>query len=248
MRKLLLLVFTSVIASLNCIAQERTNSKPAELSYKSREIKSALYWGKNSKTGQWESRKNNKLVYLGEGIAVDNFNSLFIGDYKNKRYLFLDFRKYSWRYPNLEQEWIVSRTIIAGLLSEKQYNQMDSLAIGQTLKIVPKFYNEMFKGHAEYSFPLFLSLCESLRSSTETMANSYEHERGIEAAESYWKNEYPMLDFIILKRVSSSDGKDMVRFILYPKAMEELIDSTYFEVEYSVYRNLFIKDKNNKYK
>lgn len=106
----------------------------------------------------------------------------------------------------------------------------------------------MFKGHAEYSFPMFLSLCETLRSSTETMANSYKSERGNEAAESYWRNEYPLIHYIILKRVSGSNGKDVVRFTLYPHAMEELIDHSYFEIEYSVYRNLFTKDKNNKYK
>lgn len=237
-----------IMTAFSVLAQDRVDKTPEQLSYKSKEISEALYWTKNNKSGKWESRKNTKLIYLGEGVAIDNFNSLFIGDYNEKRYLFLDFKEYSWRYPNLKQEWIYSRMIMAGMLSEEQYNQMDSLTVGQTLTIAPKFYNKMFKGNPEYSFPFFLSLCETLRSSTETMANSYESERGIEFAENYWKEEYPLLDFIVLKRVLGSDGKDVVRFTLYPHAMKELIDSTYFEVEYAVYRNLFTKDKSNKYK
>ena len=248
MKQRFFILVAAIITAFNGFSQDRVDKTPEQLSYKSKEVSEALYWSQSSKTGKWESRKNTKLIYLGEGVAIDNFNNLFIGEYKNKRYLFLEYRKYSWRYPNLKQEWIVSRTIMAGLLSDEQYNQMDSLAIGQTLTVIPQFYNSMFKGHAEYSFSMFLSLCETLRSSTETMANSYKSERGDEAAESYWRNEYPLIHYIILKRVSGSNGKDVVRFALYPKAAEELIDNFYFEVEYSVYRNLFTKDKNNKYK
>jgi len=51
-----------------------------------------------------------------------------------------------------------------------------------------------------------------------------------------------------LKRITDSDGQDVVRFILYPKALPELIDYTYFEVDYSVYKNLLTKDKKVSYK
>ena len=57
------------------MAQDRNNAAPAQLATKSKEIKSALYWQQDRKTGKWESRKNTTLVYLGEGVAVDNFNS-----------------------------------------------------------------------------------------------------------------------------------------------------------------------------
>ena len=48
--------------------------------------------------------------------------------------------------------------------------------------------------------------------------------------------------------ITDSDGQDVVRFILYPKALPELIDYTYFEVDYSVYKNLLTKDKKVSYK
>lgn len=62
------------------------------------------------------------------------------------------------------------------------------------------------------------------------------------------EKDYPPINFIVLKRITDSDGQDVVRFILYPKALPELIDYTYFEVNYSVYKNLLTKDKKVSYK
>lgn len=248
MRKVILVITTSILATMTLSAQKRVDNTPEQLTYKSKEIKSALFWNQNSSTGKWESRKNTKLIYLGEGVAIDNFNSIFIGDYQGKRYLFLDFKEYSWHYPALKTEWIYKRMMMAALISEKDYIQMDSLKSNQVLTIMPRFYNKMFKGHNEYSFPFFLSLLETLRSSTETMYKSYERTNGKDYAEWYLKKEYPPLEFIVLKRVTESNGEDVVRFTVYPHAMKELINTHYFEIEYSTYRNLFTQDKKNIYK
>lgn len=124
MKRIFTVLWAIFIISANSIAQDRINTAPAQLSEKSKEIKSALYWQQDGETGKWESRKNTTLVYLGEGVAVDNFNSLFIGEYAGRRYLFYDFKEYSWRYPVLQIEWIVSRTIMAALISENDYQHM----------------------------------------------------------------------------------------------------------------------------
>lgn len=250
MKNLLLIAFWIAVSSFNGIAQERIDSEPARLSYKSKEIKNALYWQKSSKTGRWESRKNTTLVYLGEGIAIDNFNNLFIGEYRGARYLFLDFREYSWRYPAIQTEWIVSRMIMAALLSENQYSQLSSLSPEETVTIIPRFYHKMFKGRPDYSFPFFLSLGETERSAAETLYQSYcnDDNYGKDYAEQKWKEDYPSIYYIVLKRTVSSNGQDVVRFALYPHALPELIDNNYFEVDYSVYRNLFLEDKKKDYK
>lgn len=70
-------------------------------------------------------------------------------------------------------------------------------------------------------------------SSSETMYKSYARTNGEDYAERYWKSEYPLLYFIVLKRVVGSDGRDVVRFLLYPHAMSELIESCYFEVAFA---------------
>lgn len=235
-------------AVINCIAQDRVDGQQAELSYKSKEIKSALYWHKNSKTEKWESRKNTKLVYLGEGIAVDNFNSLFIGEYAGHRYMFLDYKKYGWRYPALEQEWIWSRTIMQAILTDDDYDRLSNIGVGDTVIIAPRFYQEMFKGNEEYSFPFFVKLGETLRKSAETMYDSYIRTDGKDYAERMRKKDYPYIRFMVLKRVKGSDGKDVIRFNLYPKATPELIDGFYFEIDYSTYRNLFTEDNKTTYK
>ena len=248
MKQLSIIILAVIAFSTNCMAQDRNNAAPAQLATKSKEIKSALYWQQDRKTGKWESRKNTTLVYLGEGVAVDNFNSLFIGEYAGRRYLFCDFKEYSWRYPVLQTEWIVSRMIMAALLSEADYSSMSTIEPGQVITITPRFYHKMFKGPAEYSFPFFLSLGETLCSSSETMYKSYARTNGEDYAERYWKSEYPLLYFIVLKRVVGSDGRDVVRFLLYPHAMSELIESCYFEVAFDVYKNLFTADKKTSYK
>ena len=139
--------------------------------------------------------------------------------------------------------------MMAALISEKDYNQMDSLKVGQVLTITPRFYDKMFKGHAEYSFPFFISLCESMRSATETMYNSYKRTNGESYAERYWEKEYPPLTFIVLKRGQDIRREKMLSVSGFtPHAMKELIDTHYFEVEYSVYRNLFKTDKKLTYK
>ena len=248
MQKILLSVFIAFAVILTCEAQDRMNEKPASLSYKSKEIKSALYWQQSSKTGQWESRKNTALVYLGEGVFVDNFYCLFIGEYKGVRYLFMDFRNYKWRYPTLQTEWTIYRTMIAAQLTEEDYSKLSSLSPGEELAISPRFYHDIFKGHREYSFPFYIKLGETLRSSSETLYQSNKKAYGEDFAERQWKEDYPPIIFIVLKRVVGSDGRDVVRFALYPHAMQELIDKYYFEVDYLVYRNLLTEDKKQTYK
>lgn len=244
----ILIVLIAVMASFNCSAQDRVDNQPAQLAYKSKEIKSALYWQQNSKTGKWESRNNTKLVYLGEGVSVDNFNSIFIGEYSGFRYLFLDYKKYSWRYPTLQQEWIYSRMLMQALLSDDDYKRLSEISIGDTVIISPNFYHEMFKGHQEYSFPFFLKLGETLRSSAATLYDSYKRSDGEAFAERMHKKEYPPIQLIVLKRVKGTDGRDVIRFQIYPKALLELIDAFYFEVDYSIYQNLFTPDKKTAYK
>lgn len=248
MRKILLSVFIAFAVILTCEAQDRMNEEPVSLSYKSKEIKSALYWQQSSKTGQWESRKNSSFVYLGEGVFVDNFNRLFIGEYKGTRYLFMDYYNYKWRYPALQTEWTMYRTMIAAQLSEEDYSKLSSLSSGEIITISPRFYHDMFKGHSEYSFPFYISLGETLRSSSETLYQSNRKAYGEDFANRQWENDYPPIIFIVLKRVVGSDGRDVVRFALYPHAMQELIDKHYFEVDFSVYRNLLTEDKRRTYK
>lgn len=202
-------------------AQSRVDSAPAELTAKSKELRKALYWDKEG--GKWRSRKNDKLVYLGEGVHVPNFKALFIGEYAGQRYLFADEYIYRYRYPNLELEWSYYRSVLAFLLTDEYYAAMDSLAPGQTLLVKTPYINEMFRGHRSYSWPFFLELTETLRSP---------------GSPKY---------VIVLKRVLDN-GKDVVRFSPYPQAVEELIDSFYFEVPYSDYRLLFTPDNKTTFK
>ena len=167
------------IALMTCVstvrAQDRVDAAPEQLTSKSQEIKNALFWEQN-KNGKWVSRKNTKRPYLGEGVAVENFNSTFIGTYKNVRYIFVD-----------------------------EYQVM---------------------GSSDYSFPFFLKLTDTLISAGN--------------------EESP--EYAICAKRTMSDGKDVVRFLLAPKCLPELLDLNYFEVTYEEFQKLFIQDKNNTYK
>ena len=120
------------------------------------------------------------------------------------------------------------------LLTENDYNAMRNLRVGETLTIASRYYNGMNTSHSEYSFPFFLELTETLISSTQTVYKSYLEPNGDNRrAELYLKSKHPEKKFITFKRVQTSDGKDVVRFCVYPHGSELLINSHYFEVDYS---------------
>lgn len=215
--------------SLTTLAQNRVDTTPETLSMKSKELNKALFWRQSSKTGKWVSSKNNARPYFGEGIHSDNFNTIFIGDFEGYRYLFIDYFEGGWRYPALEREWMYFRYILAGLLTEEQYNKLKDLKDGETYSIIPKFYNKMFKGNNEYSPSLFLSLTETLRPKDDR------------------KTTDDPIYLITVKR-TQSEGKDVVRFLIYPHGSDILIDFNYFEVSYDDYNKLFTPDKNTKFK
>lgn len=227
-------------------SQDRIDSEPASLSYKSKEIKKALYWSKNKKTGKWVSRKNTVRPYFGEGIHSDNFNVIFIGDYNGFRYLFLDYWQGQWRYPALEQEWLYYRYLYQALLSKSDYNRMDSLKVGEVLTICPRFYSKMFKGR-DYSFSSCLTSTERLRSASFALYNSYKKEYGESFAKKRWEDDNPLIYYVCFKR-TTSNGNDVVRFRVFPSALSELINSEYFEISYSEYRKLFTSDEKLTYK
>lgn len=137
---------------------------------------------------------------------------------------------------------------MSGLLSAMDCERLLALSVDDTLIINPRFYTGMLKGHAEYSFPFYLQGVETLRSTSELLYQTYKKELGEEFAEGKWKKDYPRIDFIILKRVKGTKGRDVVRFKVYPNAIKKLIDHSCFEVDYSTYRNLFAPDKKKDYK
>ncbi|MDE6482494.1 MAG: hypothetical protein K2L01_01840 [Rikenellaceae bacterium] len=248
MKRIFMVSLAVIVTSVSGIAQDRINAAPAQLSTKSKEINWVLYWEQNPKTGKWKSRDNREFGYLGEGVAVENFNSLFIGEYAGRRYLFSDFMEYHWRYPALQIEWTISRTIMAALISENDYQHMRNIGAGEIITIMPRFYHKMAKGLLKYSFPFFLSLGETCYSADETMYKSYARTHGKDYAERYWESQYPPLYFMVIKRVIDSDGHDVIRFKLYPHAAPEMIDHSYFEVKFAVYQNLFTDSKRKSYK
>lgn len=241
MKRILLLVFATL--SLVCSAQNRVDDPAPELSFKSQSIKKALYWEQNN--GKWESRKNNKLVYLGEGVDVENFEALFIGEFSGHRYLFLDKHDYFWLYPNLQSTWYQTRTMHMALLSDKDFDTFKNLEVGKVFVFAPSFTQSMSKANDNYSFPFFLSLHDNLLSAEETMYNTYLRIEGKPVADAYWRDKYPEVPFMTIKRVASKEG-DVVRFRF--GAVTELIDACYFEVPYSDWMKLFLGDKSNSYK
>lgn len=221
----ILLVFLFLTATVSSQAQDRVDSRPATLSEKSQEITSALFWEQN-KNGKWVSRKNNKKPYLGEGVAVENFNAFFIGTYADVRYLFIDAFGYDWRYPNLEMEWTMWRRMYAFALTEQDYSALRDLRQGETASVLTSSHNNMFMGSNDYSFGFFLCLTETLRSSG---------------------NE-EKADYAICAKRTVSEGKDVVRFLIAPKCLPDLLGISYFEVSYDEYQKLFTPDKKNTYK
>lgn len=224
MKAIYLCALLIALSPFSLVAQERVDGKPTELEWKSKEVNNALYWEQSPVSGKWESRKCSKMLYLGEGVNVANYHGLFTGVLDGDTYLFLDKRDYKWRYPELELEWMYARHIYAALLSSEDVQRIKSLPVGEVVTLTPAYVNDMSRANEQYSFPLFLSLTQTLK--------------GVEPANS--------VPFITFKRVANSDGSEAVRFCF--GAVTELIDTSYFEVSADAFSNLFIPDKKTTYK
>lgn len=213
-RKLSLLAIIIISGALTIAAQDRTDTSMPFLTYASKNLDNARYWEQDGSS--WKSRKCDKLVYQGEGVACENFSTMFIGKTDGRTFLFVDRHDYYWQYPELRLEWKHKRMMYQVLLSENDYNRLDSLATGETYTITPQFVNAMCQDNRDYSFPFFLMLSSSLLPT----AGATQPE-----------------PFITVRRFTGSDGKDVVRFRF--GIFVELIDSFYFEVPYQDWRKLF---------
>ncbi len=208
------------------------------LSFRSKAIDNAMYWEQDG--GLMKGRKCDKLEYLGEGVACENFETMYTGNFEGRPYLFVERHDYYWQYPDLRLEWRHKNMIYQVLLSEDDLNRLDSLKTGETYSVVPRFYNAMCTDKRDYTFLFFLMMSKELLSSAEVMYSSYERTDGRDRAERYWQGQYPPEPFITVRRVTSTEGKDVVRFRF--GSLVELLDSFYFEVPYKDWRRLFEAD------
>lgn len=225
-------------------AQDRINEAPKSLTYKSKEIKRANYWSQEN--GIWERRPNTSRPYL-VGVQSDNFKSIFIGDIDSLKFIFVDYYKAQYKYPNLELDWTYYPKIQACLISTDSYEELKNIQQGQIVGVRSNYYLEMFKSGQEYSFPLFLELVEQLYSSHKLLYKMQLEEMGKDYADNYWREQYPEQYALIAKRVLS-ENKDVVRFhcllpILFITKMRPFIESWYFEIPYNEFMKLFEPDK-----
>jgi hypothetical protein len=226
----------------NLWAQDRVNTAPKSLSYKSQEIKTALFWNHNSSTGEWSSQLA-KYDYLGS-----NFRSIFIGEYEECRYLFLDHLKGTYRYPNIKVDYYYYREMVATLLSDEDYEKLKNISQeGEVVIVTSNYQNEASKNTV--SFPTFLNLTETLRSTEEIL------KQGAELLGEKYEEEGPYTP-MIAKRVISN-GIDVVRFQIPPlstivnsplSSIDKSMEDSYYEIEYSEFQKLFLPDKKVTYK
>ncbi len=242
MKRILIICLLMLFGSGSLSAQDRVDQPATTLSYKSQEVKRALYWKQID--GKWKSRYNTDIRFQS-GVQCDNFRSLFIGSIDTMRFLFIEYDKGAYLYPNLEMDWRYFRMICAGLLEEADYEALKTIVPGQQVSVVSHYTSESHKG-LQYSFSRFLDLTRLLYSSTRTLCNSYEKEYGPDAAMSYWQKEYPDKFMLAVLR-TTSEGRDVIRFQVFPAYINMgepvSMDISYFEISYDEYGKLFRADR-----
>lgn len=234
---------------MGSFAQDRVNEAPKTLSYKSKEIRRIYYWEKQN--GKWKSRFCYTFPHLS-GVQSDNFSSIFIGNIDSLKFLFIDYNKAEYKYPNLEMDWTYYRKIRASLISDEDYANLKNIQQGEIVRVITRFSNEMYKNHQEYSFPLFLKLTETLYSAEKTLYKLNCKEFGQDYADNHWKSTYPEECTLLVKR-TTSENKNVVRFnILIPvlalSTSHPFPENYYFELPYEKYMELFDADRNVRYK
>ena len=242
MKKLLIFCLLMLSGSGSLSAQDRMDQPQTRLSYKSQEVKRARYWEQID--GKWKSRYNTEIRFQS-GVQCDNFRSLFIGCIDTMRFLFIEYDKGEYLYPNLEMDWRYFRTICAGLLGDADYDALKTIAPGQQVCVVSHYDNESHK-NVQYSFSGFLETTRLLYSSARTLYNSCEKEYGAETETNFWQKEYPGRFMLAVLR-TTSDGRDVIRFQVFPAYinMGEPVgmDKFYFEIPYDEYGKLFLDDR-----
>ncbi len=246
MKRIIILSLMALFPLL-AVAQDRGNSIPEQLSYKSQEIRRALFWEKDSETGRWISRPSKNAPWLGDGIHADNFKSIFIGEYRGYRYLFLDFLEGRYQYPTLGVDWGYYGKIYQALITDDDYESLRNIAQGGGVTITSRFHYSIFKNRADYSFPTLLGLTEVLRSVVKMEFEELAEKYGESFAVRNQEKDYLPIEIITAQRTVSSNA-DVVRFRIYPKASQWLMENSYFEVPYSEFQKLFAADKKTTYK
>ncbi len=233
MKKYILLL--SILLSLPTLAisQDRVNDNELALSYKSKEIKRGIFWSFDDDTGKWESRKNTSLIW--EWNRGD-FKSIFIGECKGNRYIFINHSKGFYEYKNIREGWYFINYMKTALVSNDEYKALENLQLRDTVAIA--FKTPASRGFGDRDFN------EYLRYATKRCSFDELSEREIS-----WliRDEPNLVTFI---RVLS-DGEDVVRFIF--RAPDEgswlsNFDTSYFEIPYKSYLLLFQKDKSIKFR
>ncbi len=229
-------------------AQTRNNNVATTLENKSKAISNAKYWYQEN--GKWKNRSCNKYTFES-GVQSENFNTIFIGEMNSLKYLFIDYWKAKWEYPNLKLNWTYYRQLHSAIITENDYNALKNIQPNEIVNIISLFNFDMFKGNSSYSFPFFLDLMNTSYSSSQTLYNSYKKHEGEEYAKEKYKKENPPQYVFSAKRTFNND-KDVVRFSVFPVYLEfgkpALIDQFYFEVPYNEFMLLFEADKTTRYK
>lgn len=229
---ILLAVFMLIINSIQDRAQDRINSKPLSLSYKSKELRKATYWEQDQ--GKWVSRNNTKIEYQS-GVHSKNFKSIFFGRIDSVSMIFIDYSQGRYKYPNLELEWGYYPEIHSAVIDKDKCSQMKNIQPNQIVSITSRYTNKINKLHPEYNFSLFLDLSRTL------------YETDILLKEKH-------VDLYILSAYRTRNkGVDVVRFDIfpYPWAVEmgnPEFTNWYFEVTYKDFMVLFDEDSKKTYK
>ena len=212
-----------------------------------------MYWYKDSKNGKWKSRFNADILVAGrQGEQTDNFRSLFIGQLDTLKFLFIDYNKGEYKYPNLEQDWTYYRTIFAALITDTAYDSLKNIGQNEIVNVISDYTYDAYKDNRDYSFSFFLKLGNTLYSAKTALYKLNKKDYGEEYAKSKFRENNPPKYVFAAKR-TNSNGQDVVRFQIFPdygilgEPLQSL-DDDYFEVPYKEYLSLFTSDHNLKYK
>lgn len=240
---------TTFLLYLTCsFAQTRENENIITLEYKSKVISNAKYWHKDN--GKWKSRSCHNFQFE-EGVQSENFNTIFIGSINSLKFLFIDYYKAEWEYPNLKLDWRYYRKLHGALITDNDYTLLKDIQLNKVVNIISSFNFDMYKGNKHYSFPYFLDLMNTIYSSSQILYNSYKKHEGEEYANRKYKEENPPKYILWVKR-TMNNNKDVIRFSVFPVSLDLgkpiFTDNFYFEISYEKYMNLFKEDKRKTYK
>lgn len=235
MKKLLIVLFVSLVFSSNIFSQARVNAQLAIIKDTGKELKDVLGWSKNN-AGQWRSYKNqipDHGIFIHAIYSFDKLK-LYNIEYKDKKYLLFEIviKDTGFEYPTIFEGKYNYRTSYYYIINDGDFNVSikENKSNNSVIKAICSF-KESEKWLKYFSYASISSLSEK----TTPKIDKPEFIKQI--TYNYPYRDIELKEIELLTFYFKADN--VVRFYFANEEIKTMPEDYYFECSYEHFVNFF---------